>query len=153
MLETWSVIQLTPAKVLIGGGVDSTRHGMIATLFVLRRSDAPLLAYSARSNKRQRQQSPGGGARARSHCRFVPPLIHFIPDLLAYSVPLNLKRQCDRTLGGAPGRRGKKTGAPRSARGKASAAGSERKAARGTVEVRARGKAPTPPESDTLQHW
>jgi hypothetical protein len=30
----------------------------------------------------------GGGARARSHCRFVLPLIHFIPDLLKYSVPL-----------------------------------------------------------------
>ena len=26
-------------------------------------------------------------------------LIHFIPDLLTYSVPLFLKRQCDRTLG------------------------------------------------------
>jgi hypothetical protein len=47
----------------------------------------------------------GGGARfgivarARSHCRFVPPLMHFIPDLLTYSSPLFLKRQCDRTLG------------------------------------------------------
>ena len=36
---------------------------------------------------------------ARSHCRFVPPRIHFIPDSLAYLVPLFLKRQCDRTLG------------------------------------------------------
>jgi hypothetical protein len=43
-----------------------------------------------------------GAARARSHCHFVPPLIHFIPDLLTYSVPLFLKRQCDRTLGAAP---------------------------------------------------
>jgi hypothetical protein len=41
-----------------------------------------------------------GGPRARSHCRFVPPLIHFIPDSLTYLVPLFLKRQCDRTLGG-----------------------------------------------------
>ena len=40
-----------------------------------------------------------GSARARSHCRFAPPLIHFIPDLLTYSVPPFLKRQCDRTLG------------------------------------------------------
>ena len=40
-------------------------------------------------------------ARARSHCRFIPPLIHFIPYSLTYSVPLFLKRQCDRTLGGA----------------------------------------------------
>ena len=33
---------------------------------------------------------------------FVLPLIHFIPDLLTYSVLLFLKRQCDRTLGGGP---------------------------------------------------
>jgi hypothetical protein len=33
----------------------------------------------------------------RSHCRLVLPLIHFIPDSLTYSVPLFLKRQCDRT--------------------------------------------------------
>jgi hypothetical protein len=44
----------------------------------------------------------GRPGRARSHCRFVPPLIHFIPDLLTYSVPLFLKQQCDRTL--RPGR-------------------------------------------------
>jgi hypothetical protein len=36
--------------------------------------------------------------RARSHCRFVLPLIHFIPYSLTYSVPLFLKRQCYRTL-------------------------------------------------------
>ena len=36
--------------------------------------------------------------RARSHCRFVRPQILFIPDSLRYSVPLFLKRQCDRTL-------------------------------------------------------
>jgi hypothetical protein len=40
-----------------------------------------------------------GALRARSHCRFVPPLIHFTPDSLTYLVPLFLKRQCDRTLG------------------------------------------------------
>jgi hypothetical protein len=40
-----------------------------------------------------------GLARARSHCRFVPPLIHFTPDSLRDLVPLFLKRQCDRTLG------------------------------------------------------
>ena len=47
--------------------------------------------------------SPGrdfmGAARARSHCRFVLLLAHFIPDSLTCSVPLYLKRQCDRTLG------------------------------------------------------
>jgi hypothetical protein len=39
-----------------------------------------------------------------AHCRFVLPFIHFIPDSLTYSVPLFLKRQCDRTLGGGPAR-------------------------------------------------
>jgi hypothetical protein len=37
-------------------------------------------------------------ARARSHYRFALLLVRFIPDLLPYSVPLFLKRQCDRTL-------------------------------------------------------
>ena len=37
-------------------------------------------------------------ARARSQCRFAPPLIHFIPELLTYSVSLFLERQCDRSL-------------------------------------------------------
>ena len=44
-----------------------------------------------------------GAVWARSHCRFVLLLIHFIPDLLTYLVPLFLKRQCDRTLGAVPG--------------------------------------------------
>ena len=35
----------------------------------------------------------------RSHCRFVLPLIHFVPYSLIYSVRLFLKQQCDRTLG------------------------------------------------------
>ena len=36
-----------------------------------------------------------GDSRARSHCRFIPPLIQFIPESLAYSIHLFLKRQCD----------------------------------------------------------
>jgi hypothetical protein len=40
-----------------------------------------------------------GAARARSYCRFAPPLIHFIPYSRTYSVPLLLKRHCDRTPG------------------------------------------------------
>jgi hypothetical protein len=62
-----------------------------------------------------------GGDRARSHCRSVLPLIHCIPDSLTYSVPLFMKRRCDRTLGGprpaaaaepgrAAGRRGEHEG-------------------------------------------
>ena len=40
-----------------------------------------------------------GSARARPRCRFVLLRIHFIPGLLTYSVPLFLRRQCDRTPG------------------------------------------------------
>jgi hypothetical protein len=39
--------------------------------------------------------------RPASHCCFVPPPTHFIPESQTYSVPLFLKRQCDRTLGAA----------------------------------------------------
>jgi hypothetical protein len=46
--------------------------------------------------------TPDGAPRARSHCCFVLSPIHFIPDSLTYSVPLFLKRQCDRTLGDPP---------------------------------------------------
>jgi hypothetical protein len=35
--------------------------------------------------------------RVRSHCRFVPPLLLFIPDSLRDSAPLFLKQPCDRT--------------------------------------------------------
>ena len=35
--------------------------------------------------------------------RFALPLIHFIPDSQRESVPLFLKRQCDRTQGALPG--------------------------------------------------
>ena len=44
-------------------------------------------------------EQPEGADRVRSHCHFAPPLIHFVADLLTCSVPLYLKRQCDRTLG------------------------------------------------------
>jgi hypothetical protein len=33
------------------------------------------------------------------NCRFAPPLIHFIPDSLRYSVSLLLNRQCGRAPG------------------------------------------------------
>ena len=51
--------------------------------------------------RRHRRDDPRGGARAPSHCRVVPPLTHSIPNSLTYSVPVFLKRQCGRTLGGA----------------------------------------------------
>jgi hypothetical protein len=48
------------------------------------------------------EEDMGGEDRARSHCRFVPPLTHLTPNSLThtYSVPLFLNRQRDRTLGG-----------------------------------------------------
>jgi hypothetical protein len=55
--------------------------------------DVAELAESAATARRQAEQV----RRARSHCRFAPPLSHFIPYSLPYSVPLFLKRQCDRT--------------------------------------------------------
>ena len=43
-----------------------------------------------------------GTCRARSHWRFVLPLIHLTPESRLYSAPLFLKRQCDRTPGACP---------------------------------------------------
>ena len=67
--------------------------------------------------------APGGPARARSHCRSALLLIHFTPDSRTHSVPLYLKRQCNRTLGSAQvdlqrrhgrrGRRERRGGRPR----------------------------------------
>jgi hypothetical protein len=48
----------------------------------------------------------GARGRPRSRCRFVLPLVHFIPGLLRDSVPLFLMRQCDRTLARARDRAG-----------------------------------------------
>jgi hypothetical protein len=42
------------------------------------------------------------GSPLRSHCRFVPPHILFKPDSPRDSVPLFLKRQCERTLRAGP---------------------------------------------------
>ena len=35
-------------------------------------------------DKATQQLTTGGGLRARSHCFFAPPLIHFIPDSLTH---------------------------------------------------------------------
>jgi hypothetical protein len=55
--------------------------------------------FGAAEWNHQRQALPG---RARPHGRFALLLTHFMPDSLTFSVPLFLKRQCDRTPG--PGR-------------------------------------------------
>ena len=56
----------------------------------------------------------GGRGRVQSHRHFVVRFVLLIPDLLRHSVPLFLKRQCDRT----PGRGGQARfqGPPRDAR-------------------------------------
>jgi hypothetical protein len=68
-------------QIRLGEGNDRTRP-------------RPPRGRCARSSRR-RAAPPAG--RARSQCRFVPPLVHFVPESLTYSVPLSLKRQCDRT--------------------------------------------------------
>ena len=57
------------------------------------------LGAGARRRMVARHRRLRGRRRVRSHCRFAPPLIHFTPYSLTYSVPLFLKRQCDRTPG------------------------------------------------------
>jgi hypothetical protein len=56
---------------------------------------------AGRVGRRPAGAGGAGGARARSHCRSAQPFIHFTPDLRTCSVPLFLKWQCGRTLGGA----------------------------------------------------
>ena len=49
-----------------------------------------------------RRFASSGLGRARSHGRFAPPFLPFMPHLRTYPVPLFLRRECGRT----PGRRG-----------------------------------------------
>jgi hypothetical protein len=71
---------------------------------------ANLTSFSLSAHTRRGCEFHGGHARARSHCllglgrpvALYYLLILFIPESLTYSVPLFLKRQCDRTLGLAP---------------------------------------------------
>ena len=53
---------------------------------------------SARPAKMAKKQRRWASARARSHSRFAPPLIHCTPDSRTHSVPLFIKQQCDRTI-------------------------------------------------------
>jgi hypothetical protein len=71
------------------------RRGALVRLLVQRPRDRQGLHAGA-----AQRQHGDGAHRARSHCRVAPPLIHSIPDLLTYSVPLFLKRP--RTLGALP---------------------------------------------------
>ena len=83
-----------------GGGA---RAGALDTwaLFDTRARPAGLAGQQHEPGAGLGQTGPAaGGARARSHSRFVLSFIHFIPGSLTYSVPLFLKRQCDRTPGG-----------------------------------------------------
>jgi hypothetical protein len=69
-------------------GLNHSKMDAVAARFPLERSGPPHRAGAVRR-------------RAQSHCRFVLPRVHFTPYSLTYSVPLFLKRQCDRTLGAA----------------------------------------------------
>jgi hypothetical protein len=88
--------------------------------------------------RRRGGQRERGGARARSHCRFVPPLIRFTLGSRTCSVPLIMKRQCDRTLGGAakqvdrPGRLHRCRAQPRPRGARARGAGAELRRRRAT---------------------
>ena len=93
---------LRPARARVSGGawVGSTPYSSSAPT-----PTAPALApssprWSESPAWLERRSRPSGGAvdlsRARPHIRFAPPLVHSIPDPLKYSVPLFLKRQCDR---------------------------------------------------------
>jgi hypothetical protein len=82
------------------------RAGLAACCPRLAQLAAPALLEAYRAETRLAEMTHNfdvnleGWDKARSHCRFVLlPLIHFIPESLTYSVPLFLKRQCDRTLG------------------------------------------------------
>jgi hypothetical protein len=86
---------LTPPPTAIGEpqaalffGASALMHGHIHTIDTLSYllGDPPIARVR-------------GEPRARSHCRFAPPLIHFTPESLTYSVHLFLKRQCDPTPG------------------------------------------------------
>jgi hypothetical protein len=65
------------------------------------------------SARRSTASTQPGTARARLHCRVALPSIRVISEWLIYSVPLFLKRQCDRTLGTARPRRRSRAGAIR----------------------------------------
>ena len=76
------------------GGNDFTAHGQARPLRPPaprpQRHRVPPAAAAAPTAATDGQR---GLSRARSHCRFVLPLIHSTPDPLTYSVPLFLKRQ------------------------------------------------------------
>jgi hypothetical protein len=74
-------------------------------LLVQHWSQSQMISYESGQLQQRRQRfelftrDPEGTFRDRLHCRFVPPLIHSMPDSLTYSVRLFLKRQCDQTPG------------------------------------------------------
>jgi hypothetical protein len=99
--DCWPRFQLPPRLQMAAGALHADRR---LPLLLVPPADAPpaaLQAYPQAAPPVQALRGAGGRAWARSHSRFVPPLTRFIPYSLRYSVPLFLKRQCDRTLGRA----------------------------------------------------
>ena len=72
----------------------------LGAFFLTRQCDRTLGRTRGAGGRRRRARGgvPGDGL-ARSHCRFVLPLIHFTLDSQRESVPLFLERRRDRTLG------------------------------------------------------
>jgi hypothetical protein len=100
VLEAGEVEGRGAAGLLGGVDVRPPHQQQLHHLAAPRGSGAPLHSAARElTAARPWAASRGGSIRARSHSRFVLPLIRFIPDALTYSVPLLLKRQCDPTLG------------------------------------------------------
>lgn len=55
--------KLADYQIIVGGGVNSSRHGLNATLFILERTQIGLRDYSNRSSKRVRSGTPLVGAK------------------------------------------------------------------------------------------
>jgi hypothetical protein len=95
-LTSWA----NPVQVSLSGSAwPSCRSAWGSVAFsMVKRGLATFFAILNSGPNRRRHERPGSH-RARSRCRFVLLLLYFNnPDLLTYSVPLYLKRQCDRTL-------------------------------------------------------
>lgn len=59
-------------KVLVGGGVNSSKHGLYATLLVLARSAVPIQKYSHRGSKRK--EAPTGVKRSQEKKQSLGPM-------------------------------------------------------------------------------
>ena len=93
-------------RVAAAGAAVAVRTGRMFLLLVISLAQTSIVGYARLGcggwcgGGGGQDAAVRGGDRARSHCRFAPPLTHFMSCFLTYSVPLFLNRQCGRTLGG-----------------------------------------------------